>query len=43
MAEEFGMKLLLRKPFADYFKEKSEQGDHNSLLRKMKALEVKYN
>lgn len=39
MAEEFGMKLLLRKPFAEYFKEKSEQGDHNSLLRKMKALE----
>ncbi|CAC5415027.1 RNMT [Mytilus coruscus] len=40
LAEEFGMKLLLRKPFAEYFKEKSEHGDHSSLLRKMKALET---
>jgi len=40
MAEEFGMKLIYRKPFDKYFAEKFEISDHRSLLGRMQALEV---
>lgn len=39
MAEEMGMKLVYRKPFDEYFAEKSEMGEHRSLLGRMSALE----
>ncbi|OWF56493.1 mRNA cap guanine-N7 methyltransferase-like [Mizuhopecten yessoensis] len=39
MAEEFGMKLVYRKPFDEYFAEKSEMGEHRALLGRMSALE----
>ncbi|XP_060081856.1 mRNA cap guanine-N7 methyltransferase-like [Ylistrum balloti] len=39
MAEELGMKLVYRKPFDEYFAEKSEIGEHRGLLGRMSALE----
>ena len=40
MAENYGMKLVFKKPFADYFNENCADRDHRSLLSKMSALEV---
>ena len=40
MAEKYGIKLVFKKPFADYFNENSADRDHRSLLSKMSALEV---
>ncbi|XP_033754796.1 mRNA cap guanine-N7 methyltransferase-like [Pecten maximus] len=40
MAEDFGMKLVYRKPFDEYFAEKSEIGEHRGLLGRMSALET---
>ncbi|XP_069113471.1 mRNA cap guanine-N7 methyltransferase-like [Argopecten irradians] len=39
MGEELGMKLVYRKPFDEYFAEKSEMGEHRGLLGRMSALE----
>ncbi|XP_071083424.1 mRNA cap guanine-N(7) methyltransferase-like [Haliotis cracherodii] len=39
MAEKYGMKLIARKPFADYFEE-NKNGEGRSLLGKMQALEA---
>ncbi|KAK3085647.1 hypothetical protein FSP39_006590 [Pinctada imbricata] len=39
MAEEYGMKLISRTPFAQYFKENVDKGENRSLLGKMQALE----
>lgn len=40
MAEKYGMKLVFKKTFADYFNENSTDRDHKSLLSRMSALET---
>ena len=40
MAEKYGMKLIKRLSFADYFKENIEKGEARSLISRMQALEV---
>lgn len=40
MAEEHGMKLVFKTPFAEFFNEKIKDRDHKNLLSRMKALEV---
>lgn len=40
LAEEYGMKLVYKKSFADYFAENVEKGEHRNLLNKMQSLEV---
>lgn len=40
LAEEHGMKLVFKTPFAEFFNEKIKDRDHKSLLSRMKALEV---
>lgn len=39
MAEKHGMKLVYKKPFADFFNEYVQDFEHKSLLGRMKALE----
>ncbi|KAL5022377.1 hypothetical protein ScPMuIL_001532 [Solemya velum] len=39
MADKYGMKLLLKKPFSEFFEGKIERGDCNQLIYKMNALE----
>ena len=40
MAEKYGMKLVFKKPFADYFNENITDRDHKALIARMSALEV---
>ena len=40
MAAEYGMKLVYRKPFADFFSEHIRKGDGRGLIGRMQALEV---
>ena len=40
MAAEYGMKLVYRKPFADFFAEHIRKGDGRGLIGRMQALEV---
>ncbi|XP_048770806.2 mRNA cap guanine-N7 methyltransferase-like [Ostrea edulis] len=40
LAEEYGMKLVYKKSFADYFAENVEKGEHRNLLNKMQSLET---
>ena len=43
MAEKYGMKLVFKKPFADYFNENITDRDHKALIARMSALEVSIN
>ncbi|XP_041375573.1 mRNA cap guanine-N7 methyltransferase-like [Gigantopelta aegis] len=40
MAEKYGMKLIKRRSFADYFKDNIEAGEARSLIGRMQALET---
>jgi len=40
MVAEYGMKLVYREPFADFFTEHIRKGDGRDLLGRMQALEV---
>ncbi|ESO90795.1 hypothetical protein LOTGIDRAFT_122655, partial [Lottia gigantea] len=40
MAEKYDMKLVEKKPFADFYLEKAQRGDAKRLLNKMSALET---
>ncbi|XP_074645129.1 mRNA cap guanine-N(7) methyltransferase-like [Tubulanus polymorphus] len=39
LAEKYGMKLVSRKPFSEFFSENITKGDHRSLIGRMQALE----
>ena len=41
LADDYGMKLLYKKPFAEFFSENAEKGEYRSLLNKMQGLEVR--
>ena len=40
MAEKYGMKLVYKTPFAEFFNKHVENRDHKNLLSRMQALEV---
>ncbi|XP_061166649.1 mRNA cap guanine-N7 methyltransferase-like [Saccostrea echinata] len=40
LAEDYGMKLVYKKTFADYFSENVEKGEYRNLLNKMQGLET---
>ena len=40
MSEKYGMKLVFKKTFADYFSENIVDRDHKALIARMSALEV---
>lgn len=41
LAEDYGMKLLYRKSFAEFFSENAEKGEYQGLLNRMQGLEVR--
>lgn len=41
LAEDYGMKLLYRKSFAEFFSENAEKGEYRGLLNRMQGLEVR--
>jgi len=41
MAKKYGMKLLFKVPFADYFQQKIHDSEHRGLIGRMQGLEVK--
>nr|XP_022343188.1 mRNA cap guanine-N7 methyltransferase-like [Crassostrea virginica]XP_022343189.1 mRNA cap guanine-N7 methyltransferase-like [Crassostrea virginica] len=40
LADDYGMRLLYKKPFAEFFSENAEKGEYRSLLNKMQGLET---
>lgn len=40
LAEDYGMKLLYRKSFAEFFSENAEKGEYRGLLNRMQGLET---